>query len=296
MTVAEVPRSTAGRGILFMVASMALLTVTDVMTKWLVTSLPVGEIIALRAMIGLLGLILLALFWHRRVPLVRHNLPGQLLCAALVVATLFLFTTALRYLPLAEAIVIVYAAPLFVTALAPSLLGESVGWRRWAAVLVGFLGVAVVMRPTAGALNLAVLLPFVGAFTLALRDITTRRLTASVPTLSILTVTFLLCILGGGAAALPNWVAPDGGQLLLLTASALFFSLGQISMIEAFRHAEAALVAPYKYTAIFWAVLAGLIVWGERPDRWDLLGSALIIGSGLFILYRERIRRAGQPS
>lgn len=296
MTDVAAPRSTTGRGILFMVASMAFLTMTDAMTKWLVASLPVGEIIALRALIALFGLLLLALVWHRRFPLVRHNLPGQLLCAALVVATLFLFTTSLRYLPLAVAIVIVYAAPLFVTALAPVFLGETVGWRRWAAVLAGFLGVAVVMRPGAGALNWAVLLPFAGAFTLALRDITTRRLTATVPTLSILTVTLLLCILGGGATALPDWVEPNGGQLLLLTLSALLFSLGQVSMIEAFRHAEASLVAPYKYTAVLWAVVAGLIIWGEQPDHWDLAGSALIVGSGLFTLYRQRIRRVGQAS
>lgn len=291
MTVIAGGTQMAGRGVMWMVVSTALLAVNDTAAKWLAADLPAGEIIGLRALMALVALlVVLRLGGQRRLPPIG-SIRAQILYGGLLVVTLFLFTVSLPYLPLSDAIVLVYSAPIFVTLLAPRLMGEAVGWRRWAAVIVGFLGVALVMRPTAGTFQWAALLPFAGAFTLGLRDILSRRLIASEDPISMLAVLMFACFAGGLVTAPFGWALPGQDHILLLAGSSLLFLFGHMAMIQAFRYAEAVVVSPFKYTAVIWGVLFGALIWGDLPDRWDLAGSLLIVASGLYILHRENRRK-----
>ncbi len=287
----------AGRGVFWMVVSTAFLAINDTAAKLLAADLPAGEIISVRALMSLVALlVMLRVVGYRRLPPIG-NPWAQALYGGLLVVTLFLFTASLPYLPLSDAIVLVYSAPIFVTALAPRLMGEKVGWRRWAAVVAGFIGVALVMRPTADSFHWAVLLPFAGALTLGLRDILSRRLTATEDPLSMLSVLMFACF-AGGLVTLPfGWALPDPTHWLLLAGSSLLFLFGHLAMIYAFRYAEAVVVSPFKYTAVVWGVVFGALVWGDLPDRWDLAGSLLIVASGLYILLREnRLKRLAREA
>jgi drug/metabolite transporter (DMT)-like permease len=190
-----------------------------------------------------------------------------------------------------EAFAASFTGPLFVTALAAPLLGERIGWRRWAAVGVGFAGVVVMLKPDAAGVELAILLPVASALLGAFRDIATRRLTQGENTVAILAYATAAQVL----VALASF--PLGWQPLSLFAFALFFAAGlimgfsQLFMIQAFRYAEAATVVPFKYATLVWATASGFLVFGDVPDRAIVLGALLIAGSGLYVFHREAGRR-----
>jgi len=273
-----------------MVVGGAFLTANDAVLKWLTGGYPTGQIMALR---GLFVLIPVAyLVWRKGgVSSLRvRSVKGQGLRAGLVVAGTFLFVTGLEFLPLADAISITFAGPLFVTAMAAAILGETVGWRRWAAVIVGFAGVILIMRPTGGAMQWAALLPLSASFTGALRDIVTRRLAGRESSVAILAVTTTTVIFAGFLTLPFGWQPVAANDILLFALGGVLLGSAHYLLIEAFRFAEVALVAPFKYASIIWAVLFGFVVWGDFPDRWTLLGSAVVIASGLYILHRETRR------
>ena len=196
---------------------------------------------------------------------------------------------------LADAVVIGFVGPIFVTAMAPAFLGERVGWRRWLAIAVGFVGVLVMVRPTGDALRWAALLPAASAFFGALRDIITRRISAtdsSVTTLAFTTA----CVTVAGLATCPfGWTALPPHDLGLFAVTGIVLGVAQFLVIEAFRLGEAALVVPFKYSTVVWAILLGFLVWRDVPDVWVASGAVLVIGSGLYILHREtRLMRFGR--
>ena len=170
--------STSLKGILCMLAGSALLTGNDAVLKWLTADYPVGQVMFLRGIFVFLPVFFLVWRAGGRPVLRVSQRRGHLARAVLVVAGTFLFVSGLSFLPLADAIAITFAGPLFITALAPPLLGEHVGWRRWSAVLVGFVGVLIMVRPTGAAVQWAALLPLAASLTGALRDLLTRRMAA----------------------------------------------------------------------------------------------------------------------
>ena len=279
------------KGIACMIGGSAFLTMNDAVMKWLTTGYPVGELLFVR---GLFVFVPVAVLAHRfgGLAAVRvHSFLDQTGRAVLMVASSFLFVTGLVFLPLADATAIAFAAPLFVTALAPPLLGEAVGWRLWMAVGVGFAGVVLMLQPTAGAVRWAALLPLGAAFSFSLANIVTRRISAresSVATLSFTTFVVLIATL---TTAGFGWRVPAVGDVALLALAGLLFGCSQFLMIEAYRLAEAALVSPFNYTAMVWAVVLGFLVWGHLPDMWVVAGSILVITSGLYI-WRRGARRA----
>ncbi|MBT7758266.1 MAG: DMT family transporter, partial [Rhodospirillaceae bacterium] len=212
---------------------------------------------------------------------------AQLIRAVLMIASTFLFVNGLRRMPLAETIAIAFVGPIFVTALAPVILSERVGWRRWAAVLVGFAGVIVILRPGGGELNWAALLPAGAALCGASRDLLTRGIShgeASGTTLFYSTLGVALA----GAVMMPfGWQTPAVGDLGLFALAGLLLSVAHFLHIETFRFAEAAVVAPFKYSSLLWAMVIGFLIWGDIPDSRTLLGAALLVGSGLYIFHRE---------
>ena len=168
-----------GRGIAFMLLGGALLTMNDAVLKWLTGDFPVGQIIFMRGLFVFLPVSLLVWRQGGLAVLRINSLRNQSLRAFFMVGSSFLFITGLGYLPLADAIAITFAGPLFITVLAPLLLGEHVGWRRWTAVLVGFLGVLVMIRPSGDVIQWAGLFPLCASLMGALRDVTTRKLSTS---------------------------------------------------------------------------------------------------------------------
>ena len=287
-----ISRSAPIKGIGFMVAGSGLITLSDAVMKWLTTGYSIGELLFIRGLFMYLPISILVWKAGGLEVLRVRSWPGQLLRALTVVGSSYFFVTGLRHLTLADTTALAFAGPLFVTALAPLMLGEQVGWRRWAAVLVGFAGVVIMARPTGAALNLAVLLPLGAAFTGAFRDILTRRLSATETSLSILVVSTGVVALSGLATLPLGWAVPSWGDLGMMAFSGMILGLAHYLLIEAFRAAEAAAVAPFKYSTLLWAVLLGAAVFGHVPELSMLVGAALIVASGLYILNREMRRKA----
>lgn len=279
------------RGIACMVLSLAVFTMSDAVSKWLTQSYPVGEIIFLRSFFIYLPIGLMV--WRRRdgAALRLTGWRWHLLRAALFTASSFLIITSVKFLPLADAMALLFAAPLIITALARPLLGEHVGRRRWSAVLVGFVGVLVMTRPTPNAFQIAALVPITAAIMTALRDIVTRHMSTTLSTNAILAWSTLGLIIASAPTALFGWIVPRPQDLLLMMLSGLLVGTAHYLMIESYRLAAAATVAPFKYSSIVWGVLLGYLIWGDLPDAWILTGAALVIGSGLYILHREATQR-----
>ena len=279
------------RGIALMVVGSLMISVNDAIIKWLSASYPTGELMFLRG--GFMFLPILLLLWREgglRAARVGRW-PGQMARAAAVVGSTVFFIAGLRHLPLADTTAIAFAGPLFVTALAPLMLAERVGWRRWSAVLFGFAGVLVMLRPTGGGLNWAAMLPLGAALCGAFRDLLTRRLSATESSLSILVVTTATVALAGLLTAPFGWRMPTAGDLALMALSGIVLGAAHYLIIEAFRLAEAALVAPFKYSSLLWAVALGAMVWGHLPDGTMLIGAVIVVLSGLYILHREMRHR-----
>ena len=282
-------RADSLRGIGCIVLGGLLLTVNDSLVKWLAADYPTGQILAVRSGFTLL---VVALLVRRAGGLraLRVNAPAvQGLRAGMVVAGTVLYVVALIHLPLADVVTLTFALPLFVTAMAGPLLGERVGPRRWAAVGVGFVGVLLIVRPSGEGPAWASLLPLAAAFSGACRDILTRRMAATETAEATLAVTTLaVCLTGvlwmlvAGARAMPP------AHVALLALAGVLLGLAHYLLIAAFAHAEAALIIPFKYTALIWATLIGYVVWDHVPGAWTWAGAALIVGSGLFVAYRER--------
>lgn len=293
--MAENARSIApGRGIVFMLLGAALLTVNDTVLKWLTGGYPTGQIMFMRGIFVVLPVALLV--WRAGgLAVLKVNSRGAHALRAFCVLTgTFLFITGLSFLPLAEAIAITFAGPLFVTALAPPMLGEVVGWRRWSAVLVGFIGVLIITRPTGEAIQWAALLPLTASLTGALRDLITRKISTAESSHAMLVTSTAGVVLAGLVTAPFGWRPIAAFDLALMMASGILIGLAHFLLIECFRLAEAALVAPFKYSNLLWAILFGFIVWGDLPDSWTLTGAAIVVASGLYILRREAQLRGTQ--
>lgn len=276
-----------GRGIACMVGGGLLLTMNDAVVKWVSGDFQLGQILVSRGLAALI-VIALVLCWRREFHVFRVRYPKvQLTRAVLMIASTFLFISGLRLMPLAENIAIAFVGPIFVTALAPLILAERVGWRRWSAVLVGFTGVLVMLRPGGESLNWAALFPAGAALCGAFRDLLTRRISHTEATGTTLFYSTLGVTLAGAAVAPFAWQPPGATDLALLALAGLLLCAAHFLHIETFRFAEAALVTPFKYSSLLWAGVLGFLVWGDTPDRWTLLGATLLIASGLYIFHRE---------
>jgi drug/metabolite transporter (DMT)-like permease len=283
------------RGILSMIAGGGALTISDAATKWLTASLPIGEILFVRALIVAIIILLVVRrggsFEALRIGRVR-NVSTR---AVLAVGSTFLIVSSLALLPLNEVIAILFVGPLFVAVLSGPLLGEQVSIHRWLAVLVGFTGMLIIVRPGSEAFQIAALLPVVAALVAATRDIVTRRISKTESSMGILFYSMVALTLAGLATAPFGWMPMDLEQVALAAFTGVMFGLGHYFIIEGYRYAEASVVSPYRYANLIWAVILGFLIWGEIPSIWVLAGAPLVVGSGLYILLHERSRRASSP-
>ena len=269
------------------------LTANDAITKWLVPHYPPVQILFIQALV----IALLAALWLglRGEPLLRvSNWRLHLLRGLLYAAGSFAFVYALGFLPLAEVVAIVFAGPLFMTLLARFFLRERVGPHRLAAVVVGFVGVLIVIRPGSEAMTWAVLLPLVVALLDSIRDIVTRRMTTGESSQRIVLTTALVLALAGSSTSLQGWQSLRQVDLVWFVTSASCFVIANFFMIEAFRHAQIVVIAPFKYLQLCWSIIAGLLFWGEVPDLLVIVGIGVIFSSGIYIGWREA--RLGRQS
>jgi len=295
MTAQSSGHNSATLGIALMSLGVFLFCVNDAIGKWLVVTYPVGQFLAIRAAVTLL--LIAPFIWRAgRAAFASAPRPGlQLLRVALGTLEVALFFWAIVYLPLADAITFYLAGPIYVTALSALLLGEHVGWRRWLAVLAGFAGVLIALRPSAATLTWPALIALVGSICFALLMIVTRMLRDTNET--VLMSSQMFGTLAFGAVATPfAWVTPSLYDLVFYAGIGAI-SVGAIfSVNRSLRLAPASVVVPYQYSMLVWAILFGYIGFGDVPDRFMLIGSAIIVAAGLYIFHREQIAARREPA
>jgi drug/metabolite transporter (DMT)-like permease len=278
--------SRAMTGILLMLAGIFLFSVNDALGKWLMATYTVGQVLLIRS---LAALPLLAPFiWRDPGAFAAAPRWGlQVLRAVLATIEVACFYWAVAYLPLADVMAFYLAGPIFVTAIAGTMLGEPVGWRRWSAVVAGFIGVVVCLRPGVAAFTFPALIALIGSLTFSLTMISTRFLRGTSGT--VLVTTQMVGSLAFGIVVAPfGWITPGWGDLALLALLGMVAMVAHICVNRSLVLAPASVVVPYQYSTIVWAVLFGYLVFGDVPDGYMLTGAAIIVAAGLFIFVREQ--------
>jgi drug/metabolite transporter (DMT)-like permease len=276
-----------------MVAAMAAFVCNDSFVKALNGELPVGQIVAIRGLFA--TLFILGFCWSQGVlESSRAIFSGNVFWRAnLDMISTLLFITALMHMPIANLTSVMQVVPLVVIAFAAVFLRERVGWRRTLAVLIGFLGVGFIVKPSVSGFTIYEVFALVIVLALAIRDIITRRIPAHVPSLIIalanagfVTVGGLLLMLYEGHTAPALW------HLAYLIASALFLAAGYFFMVLTLRTGDIAGTAPFRYSNVLFAIISGIVIFGEIPDTYAVFGMILIVASGLYAIHREaRFRR-----
>lgn len=292
MTLAQTQGDRVGLGLAYAGAGMLLMSIMDTIVKWLSTGYPVSEILVFRNLFGLLPL-LVALAMTGGVKTLRTSQP-LLMClrALFALGAGFMFFAALRTIPLADAFALAFTSPLFITALSVPVLAEKVGIHRWSAVILGFLGTLVILRPTGQTFDPAALLVIGAALCYAMVMLLTRKLAPRNTTLSMMIWTAVISLGISGAIAPFEWVAPSGADFTLLAIMGLIGSAGMFLIGQGYRYAPAAVIAPLDYSVLLWGVLFGWLLWQELPDQYIWIGAAVVAISGIYIVQRETRRTA----
>lgn len=280
-----------------MVVAMAGFTINDAITKQVISSMGLGQVLFIR---GLFASILILVFaWssgalRRPKRLIHPMIALRTLCE--LVST-FTFVAALAHMPLANISAILQMLPLAVTMGAALFFGEQVGWRRWLAIGIGVVGVTIIVRPGFEGFNVFSLLALITVLFSAGRDLVTRRIPDNVPSMLVSCITAVAITLAGGLlAATETWKSPSGTEYGLLMLAALLIIIGYQFIIMAMRQGDISLVSPFRYTALVWALMLGYVLFDEVPDAAMITGASAIVLSGLYTLYREYRRGKGRPA
>jgi len=279
------------RGILSMTGAMAAFIVNDALVKYASQSMPTAQLICVR---GVMASLLVLAVAHALGATARIGAISQgavALRAGVDAVATMLYLVSLFHLPIANATAINLASPLFITAFAVLFMSERVGWRRWLAIMVGFGGVLLVIQPRAEGFNVFALVCLLATVFHAARDLLTRRIDAGVPSILVTLATAVaVTLLSGVLSVFEGWRAFGLFELALLALASVFLAGGYYLIIDGMRHGEVSLVAPFRYTGLLWALGIGFIVWRDVPNTLAWAGIALLIGSGLYVLHRERVR------
>ncbi len=281
--------TSAVRGGLLMCLAMLAFVLNDTLAKSLGGHVDVGQFIAIRGAFAstiIAGLIIAT----GKASDIPKGLSRPVLSRTFFdVISTFLFITALFQMPLPNITAIMQAVPLVVTVMAAIFLREAVGWRRLTAIFVGFTGVLLIVKPGGEGFNVYTVLAIACVFTVALRDLVTRKLDGSTPSIIVAFTNAVCVMLGGVVWMLFKGVEPISMDHLGLTfVASIFIVGGYLLTVMALRDTEVAYTAPFRYTLIVYALVLGYVVFGDVPDSWSLAGIVLIVGSGLFTLYREQ--------
>lgn len=282
------------RGAIFMCLAMAGFTVNDALVKSVTGVMNPGQIMLVRGVMTSVLVLLLARHFgaFRSLRLLLDPIIALRIVAEVVAAITYI--SALGEMPLANASAILQALPLAVTLGAALFLAEPVGWRRWLAILVGFIGVLIVLRPGPDGFSAASVAVAASVVAAAIRDLCTRRISPEVPSLFISATTAVIITLTGAVLVVPlgGWQPMSMTSVLHLAAASLVLLIGYQYIVLAMRLGEIALVAPLRYTSLIWSIGIGMLVFSEKPDIWTMTGVGIIISSGLYALARENKRRA----
>ncbi|ESX04776.1 DMT family transporter [Mesorhizobium sp. M0761] len=275
-------------GILLMLAGDFMFALNDAMGKWLVASFSVGQVVLIRSIGAFIVLgPMIANQGARR--LFRMERPVlQILRVLATTADTALFYAAVVYLPLADVMSFYMAGPIYVAALSHFLLGEKVGWRRWAAIMVGFCGVLIILKPSSAAFSQSSLFALVGSIAFAFAIILSRRLRGTSDT-TLVTWQTIGTLLVGGVMTIGAWQTPsalDFGAMLLL---GIVSCSAHLMITRALKLAPASTLAPLHYSLLLWAVIFGLAFFGDLPGPRILIGSAIVVLAGLFIFHRQKV-------
>jgi len=276
-------------GIAAIVACNLVFLINDTMLKLVSVRLPLGEIMFLRGTFAtfLMSALIAGYGLHRQI--------GRLLAWPVFWRTVaeiggaFLYILALFHMPIANINAILQVVPLMITAAGALFFREEVGWRRWTAIAVGFAGVLVIVRPGFSGFDLWGLLALVSMLFIVLRDLSTRVMQRGIHALLVAWVTAIAVGLAGTVYGLDEvWPTPEPSALIKLVCASILVVAGYLTAIQAMRHGDISVVAPFRYTVVVFAILVGFVVWGESPDTPMLIGTTVIIASGIYTLYRER--------
>jgi drug/metabolite transporter (DMT)-like permease len=283
------------RGIVLMCGAVVLFTVSSTMVKGLGEGYPVSQMVFFRCLLAFLPLYIAirrAGGWR----VLRTHRPGAHLFRVVVGGfALFIGFYALTLMPLADYFAFTYAAPLFATMLSVPILGEHVGIRRWSAVAFGFAGVLIMLRPGLRSFDAATLFAIAAAATYALAIIAVRNLARTESSASTVFYFTLAGLVLAGAVLPFEWRTPDAKEWALLLGIGVTSGIGQILMTDAYRLAPPSVIAPFDYTSMIWALILGYALFGDFPQPVVLAGAAVVIASGVYIIYRETVRGVERP-
>ncbi|MDL2409129.1 DMT family transporter [Rhizobium calliandrae] len=275
-------------GVLLMLLGDFLFSLNDAMGKWLVASFPVGQVLVVRSLGSFLILAPLIarqgsamLFRIERVPL-------QILRVVLTTADVGLFYAAVAYLPLADVMTFYMAGPIYVAALSHFFLGETIGWRRWLAVVIGFIGVIIALRPSAAMLSWPSIFALVGSLAFALTLVLGRRLRLT-SDVTLVTWQTVAALITGLVLSIGNWRSPSALDFTAMLALGIVAGSAHMMITRSLKLAPASLLAPLQYSLLVWAIALGFLFFGDLPDSQILLGSAVIVIAGLFIFHRKNL-------
>lgn len=284
-------------GALFMVVSMAGFTVNDALVKYASSDMNMGQVMFVRGVFATLLIAVLA--WRggalRSPRLLLH--PMVLLRSGCELGATIFFLIALAHLPIGDVSAILQALPLVVTLAAALFLSEPVGWRRWSSIAVGFLGVLIIIRPGFAGFSIYSVCVLVSVLCGAVRDFATRAVPPEVPTLLVSMMTAAM-VMAVGAALVPafgGWTPMANWEVGMLAVAAGLLLVGYQFIILAMRTGDISFIAPFRYTALLWAIVLGFFIFGDVPDLPMTIGSSIIVASGLYMLYRERVVGASLP-
>ncbi len=280
------------KGVALMLIGVAFLSGNDAATKYLAERYPLGEVICLRQLASLLFILPFALTGNGLASLHAVDRTGQFWRALAFLATAVLMGASLAYLPLAIATAIAFSSPLWVATFAGPLLGEAVTLRRWIAVLVGFAGVLIIMRPGGPSFTWALLLPLGAAIANAARDMLTRTLSKTETSISILFWSMVFGVLASAASYPFGWSPVQSIYIYWFLFAGFINAAAHFAMIAALRFADASALSPYRYSALIWAIALGWLFWDHLPDGWSLIGAAAIVLAAVSAVDR----RPGRPS
>lgn len=281
-------------GALIMTGSMAAFTVNDALIKSTSGEMHLFQAIFVRSLVTTCLMLILGLVWGLlRLRLGRRVWLLLLARSTTEVGAAYFFLTALFNMPLANAVAIIQALPLTVTLAGALVLGEPLGWRRMTAILIGFIGVLIIIRPGTDGFSVYSLYVVAAVGFVTIRDLISRRMPGNVPSMMVAFVSSFSVLIYFSAATLTiEWVPMQAKGLGLLSLAGIFVIGGYVFSVSAMRHGDIAVVAPFRYTSILFAILLGVLIFGDWPDGWTYAGTAVVVLSGLFSFYREqKLRR-----
>lgn len=274
-------------GIGFMLAMTVCFSSLDASAKFVASELPLWVVVWGRYFFHFLFISIFLLRGSSRKMVKTRNLKMQVLRSTMIFCAGVTFWAGLTYLPLAECTVMAFISPLLVTVLAVLFLGEKFDSHRWKVVIVGLVGVLIVIRPGAGIVHWAIILPLLAALFYATLQITTRVLGQQDNVLTTLFYTSTCGMAFSSVMVLFFWQTPTLNQWLMLMWLGLIGAAGHFFMIKAFERAPASLLAPFDYATLVWAALLGYFIFGDLPDGWTVLGAAIIVFSGIYLIRKE---------